>query len=247
MIYLCKFRGCERFTDCPLSRRLNVIEHSDPDENTGETFYFAVCDEVDHTVTTLTKQDLIPDDVPGTGDETTQNKAQFNAPDLSSIAKEVFTEIRKQPLDARLVDVAPSAAKGLRAAMKDPGGRPKKTKGGAKVMTQDEMATAFGSPCNEAMISNREARAAGKKRGANPPDVLYNGERIIYSSELRLNPTPDNQNRLSALITEFQSRHRIKEAIGKKALHMKSSETLAQASGQVAAAIREQSQLKYEK
>lgn len=247
MIYLCKFRGCERFSDCPLDHRLTVIEHSDPDENTGEPLYFAVCDEVDHTVTTLTKQDLMPDDSPGTDDEAEQNRAQINAPDLSGIAKEVISEIRKQPLDARLVDVAPSAGKPLRAAMKDPGGRPKKTHGGAKVMTQAEMAIAFGSPCNENMVNGWEARAAGKKRGANPPDAIYNGERIIYSAELRLNPTPDNQKRLSALIAEFQSRHRIKEAVGEKALHMKSAEALAKASGQVAAAIRDQSQLKYGK
>ena len=247
MIYLCKFRGCERFSDCPLSRRLNVIEHSDPDEATGEPLYFAVCDEVDHTVTALTKLDLMPDDSPGTDDKAEQNKPQINAPDLSCLAKEVITEIRKQPLPARLVDVAPSAGKPLRAAMKDPGGRPPKTHGGAAVMTQAEMATAFGSPCTEDMVNGWEARAAGKKRGANPPDALCNGERIIYSAELRLNPTPDNQKRLTALIVEFQSRHRIKEAVGEKARHFKSPETLAKASGQTAAAIREQSQLKYAK
>ena len=160
----------------------------------------------------------------------------------------IFDEdVKKYPIDANIVSVAPSAGKGLRAAMKDPGGRPKKTHGGAKVMTQAEMAAAFGSPCNESMVANWEARAAGKKRGANPPDAIYNDERIIYSAELRLNPTPDNKNRLSALIAEFQSRHRIKGAIGKKALHMKSAETLAKASGQVAAAIRDQSHLKYGK
>ena len=59
MIYLCKFRGCERFTDCPLDHRLTVIEHSDPDETTGEPLYFAVCDEVNHTVHALTRHDLI--------------------------------------------------------------------------------------------------------------------------------------------------------------------------------------------
>lgn len=125
MIYLCKFRGCERFTDCPLSRRLNVIEHSDPDETTGEPLYFAVCDEVDHTVTALTKSDLMPDDSPGTDDKAEQNKAQINAPDLSCLAKEVITEIRKQPLDTRLVDVTPSAGKLLHTALEDPGKQPK--------------------------------------------------------------------------------------------------------------------------
>lgn len=168
-------------------------------------------------------------------------------PKDDSLAKKVITEIRKQPINARLVDVTPSAGKGLRTALKDPGGRPKKTSGGAKVTTQAEMAVAFGAPCNESMVANWEARAAGKKRGANPPDAIYNGERIIYSAELRTNPTPDNEKRLTALIAEFQSRHRIKEAIGEKALHMKSPETLAKASGQIGAAIRERSQLKYEK
>lgn len=171
----------------------------------------------------------------------------------NNAAKESWVEARfkteqvTQPIPVRLVDVAPSAGKGLREAMKEPGGRPKKTHGGAKVMTQAEMATAFGEPCNEAMVANWEARAAGKKRGANPPDALYNNERIIYSAELRLNPTPDNQKRLTALIVEFQSRHRIKDAIGRKALHMKSAETLALKSGQIDAAIRERGQLKYEK
>lgn len=171
----------------------------------------------------------------------------IEAPDREGLADKLAAKLREQPIDARLVDVAPSAGKDLRAALKDPGGRPPKTHGGAKVMTQAEMAAAFGSPCNESMVANWEARAAGKKRGANPPDALYNDERIIYSAELRLNPTPDNTKRLSALIAEFQSRHRIKEAIGEKARHMKSPETLAKASGQVAAAIRERSQLKYEK
>lgn len=164
-----------------------------------------------------------------------------------ALSEKLAAKLREKPLDVRLVDVAPSAGKGLRTALKDPGGRPKKTNGGAQVMTQADMATAFGSPCNEAMVANWEARAAGKKRGANPPDAIYNGERIIYSAELRLNPTPDNQKRLTTLIAEFQSRHRIKDAIGEKARHMKSAETLAKASGQTAAAIRERSQLKYEK
>lgn len=62
MKYLCKFRGCERFFDCPVDHRLNVIQHSDPDDRTGELLYFAICDEVDHTVTALTKQALIPDE-----------------------------------------------------------------------------------------------------------------------------------------------------------------------------------------
>ena len=161
--------------------------------------------------------------------------------------EELVAGTRDHPLNVRLVDVDPSAGKSLRAALKDPGGRPPKTHGSAKVMTQAEMAIAFGSPCNENMVNGWEARAAGKKRGANPPNTLYNGERIIYSAELRLNPTPDNQKRLTALISEFQSRHRIKEAIGEKARHFKSPETLAKASGQVASAIRERNQLKYEK
>lgn len=88
------------------------------------------------------------------------------------------------------------------------------------------------------MVANWEARAAGKKRGANPPDVLYQGERIVYTAELRRNPTPDNQKRLTALIGEFQSRHRIRKAVRVKTLHMKSPETLARASGQIAAATR---------
>lgn len=130
--------------------------------------------------------------------------------------------------------------------LKNKGGRPPKTIGGAKVMTQAEMAVSFGKPCNEQMVANWEARAAGKKRGANPPDAVYKGERIIYSAELRLNPTPDNKNRLSALVAEFQSRHRIKGAIRCKALHMKSPETLARSSGRIDASIREQSRLKNE-
>ena len=249
MIYLCKFRGCERFSDCPLDHRLTVIEHSDPDETTGEPLYFAVCDEVDHTVTALTKLDLMPDDSPGTDDKAEQNKAQINAPDLSCLAKEVITEIRKQPLDARLVDVAPSAGKPLRAAMKDPGGRPKKKSGGTKIATQGETAISFGAPCTESKIANWEAyERTNGQRGSRPFGfITKDGERIIYSAELRTNPTPDNGKRLTALIAEFQSRHRIKEAIGEKAHHFKSPETLAKASGQTAAAIREQSQLKYAK
>lgn len=139
----------------------------------------------------------------------------------------LVASILAMPIPARVVEVDKAAGKSLRAAMQDPGGRPKKTAGGAKVPTQAEMAVAFGEPCNEEMIANWEARAAGKRRGANPPDALYKGERIVYSAELRLNPTPDNKNRLAALITEFQSRHRFKAAVGEKAkiIHARSEET----------------------
>ena len=152
----------------------------------------------------------------------------------------IFDEDAKgYPTDVNVVSVAPSAGKSLRAAMKDPGGRPKKTNGGAKVMTQKEMSEAFGAPCNEEMVANWEARAAGKKRGSNPPDAIYNGERIVYSAELRTNPTPDNRKRLSALISEYNSRHRVKEAIDRKrTIHCRTDETLAKASGQIADAMR---------
>lgn len=160
-------------------------------------------------------------------------------PDPSGAKVNVTCE---KPIDVNVVSVAPSAGKSLRAAMKDPGGRPKKTNGGSKIMTQAEMAEAFGAPCNEEMVANWEARAAGKKRGSNPPDAIYNGERIVYSAELRLNPTPDNKNRLAALIAEYQSRHRVKEAVDRKnTLHMKSPETLAKASGQIDEALRRKS------
>ena len=154
-----------------------------------------------------------------------------------------------QPIDANIVSVAPSAGISLRAALKDPGGRPKKKSSGTKIATQGEMATSFGAPCTEDKIANWEAyERTNGQRGSRPFGfITKDGERIIYSAELRLNPTPDNQKRLTALMAEFQSRHRIKEAVGEKALHMKSAETLAKASGQVAAAIRDQGQLKYAK
>lgn len=167
-----------------------------------------------------------------------------------AIAEKVAAKIREQPLDARIVDVdVKSARKNLRAALKDPGGRPKKRRDGTKIATQGDMATSFGSPCTESKIANWEAyERTNGQRGSRPFGfVTKDGEKIIYSSELRLNPTPDNQKRLTALIVEFQSRHRIKDAISEKARHMKSAEALAKASGQVAAAIRDQSQLKYGK
>lgn len=147
------------------------------------------------------------------------------------ITDDIMAKMRETPLATRVVELDKSAAKSFRDTMKDPGGRPSKTHGGAKVMTQKEMAVAFGEPCNAQMVANWEARAAGKKRGANPPDAIYKDEKIIYTSELRLNPTPDNKNRLSALIVEFQSRHRLKDDVGRKALHMKSPETLARMQG----------------
>ena len=162
------------------------------------------------------------------------------SPADNTIAKAVAEEIRKEPLDTRVIDVATSAGKSLRAALKDPGGRPEKADGVAMVMTQSEMAQAFGEPCNTQMIANWEARAAGKKRGANPPDAEYKGERIVYSAEIRTNPTPENKIRLSVLIAEFQARHRIKSFIGQKTVHMKSAETLARASGQIDSANRGQ-------
>lgn len=145
--------------------------------------------------------------------------------------KDAETDEYINAIPVRITDIEKSVGRSLRAALQDPGGRPPKTHGGAKIMTQAEMAAAFGEPCNEQMVANWEARAAGKKRGANPPDAIYKDEKIIYTSELRLNPTPDNKNRLSALIVEFQSRHRLKDDVGRKALHMKSPETLARMQG----------------
>ena len=48
-----------------------------------------------------------------------------------NLSEKIVAKLSKQPLPARLVDVAPSAGKSLRAAMKDPGGRPPKINSGA--------------------------------------------------------------------------------------------------------------------
>lgn len=248
MTYLCKFRGCERFSDCPLDHRLTVIEHSDPDENTGEPLYFAVCDEVDHTVTALTKPDLMPDDSPGTDDKAEQNKAQINAPDLSCLAKEVITEIRKQPLDTRLVDVAPSAGKSLRAALKDPGGRPKKTTHGAEHYTQKAFAAMLNTACNCKSFTVNIIHDWEHGR-SEIPFAWIDGERMTYSAEIRKFPSKGNNRAiLEAIIKELKTGHWVaKSVLQKDTRHFKSAETLAKANGQVATAIRERSQLKYEK
>lgn len=141
-------------------------------------------------------------------------------------AYEKPTEATSTPIPVILAGVMPDAGKTLYMAMKDRGGRPSKPSNGAHVMTQAEVANAFGEPCNKEMVANWEARARGAKRGANPPDAIYKGERIHYSADLRTNQTPDNTNRLSALISEFQSRHRIKKAIKEKLVHHKTDETL---------------------
>lgn len=48
-----------------------------------------------------------------------------------NLSEKIVAKLIKHPLPTRLVDVAPSAGKGLRAALKGPGGRPPKINSGA--------------------------------------------------------------------------------------------------------------------
>ena len=163
-------------------------------------------------------------------------------------AKKVAAEIRKQPLDARLVDVAPSAGKPLRAAMKDPGGRPKKTTHGAEHYTQKAFAAMLNTACNCKSFTVNIIHDWEHGR-SEIPFAWIDGERMTYSAEIRKFPSKGNNRAiLEAIIKELKTGHWVaKSVLQKNTLHMKSPETLAKASGQVAAAIRDQSQLKYEK
>lgn len=51
MTYICQFRGCELFESCPVGHRLTATPESYSDEDTGESLFDAICDEVDHIET----------------------------------------------------------------------------------------------------------------------------------------------------------------------------------------------------
>lgn len=66
MHYICKDSLCDCYGNCPANHRLTVTEHSDVDDNTGLSLYFAICPTTGQTLTSLYKYDLAQSDQEGT-------------------------------------------------------------------------------------------------------------------------------------------------------------------------------------
>ena len=53
MHYICKDSLCDCYGNCPANHRLTVTEHSDVDDDTGLSLYFAICPTTGQTLTSL--------------------------------------------------------------------------------------------------------------------------------------------------------------------------------------------------
>ena len=107
-------------------------------------------------------------------------------------------------------------------AMKSLRGRPKNSEREAGVLSQRDMAEAFGRPCTKMMVYNWE------KGRTLPPSGEYNGRLVSYDADLRLHPTAKNKLVLAAIIEEYKSRQAVRQGVKDvKFVHFKSEETLA--------------------
>ena len=66
MHYICKDSLCDCYGNCPANHRLTVTEHSDVDDDTGLSLYFAICPTTGQTLTSLYEYDLAQSDQEGT-------------------------------------------------------------------------------------------------------------------------------------------------------------------------------------
>ena len=148
--------------------------------------------------------------------------------------------LESHAINAVVTGFSKEGGKSLRAEMKDKGGRPVKSNGVRKALTQKDVADLFMSPCTEDIVGNWESFGKpGTDRGSLPPSVNYKGERISYSSELRKNPTEESLSILHQMADEYHAIHGVKDGIArKKIIHCKSEETLARAAGRVGAGSR---------
>lgn len=149
------------------------------------------------------------------------------------ITDDIMAKIREIPLNARVVEIDKSSAKSFRDAMKDAGGRPKRSSRKAGYFSQSQVAQMFGAPCTAEMVANWEAKARGAKRGSNPPTTIIDKVCYHYSKELRIDQTPENMKILAAIVSDYQSRHAIKQNVKDKPknVHAKNEETLARMQG----------------
>ena len=145
--------------------------------------------------------------------------------------------IKVEPVAAKIVAVEDAAREEIAAevakAVKNKGGRPRKSERAADAMTQKEVAIMFntacgGEVCNESMVSNWESftRTEGR-RGATPPEGMYGGRAVVYTADLRKHPTPENKAILAAIIERFRSTRAVKDGIkSAQTTHYKSEESL---------------------
>lgn len=140
-----------------------------------------------------------------------------------------------EPVRAVVVDVAKPVADKLQkaiaetvtTAVKNKGGRPRKTDRAAGYMSQGQVAAMFGKPCTGNTVSNWESYVrSGGKRGARPPEAEFEGHLVVYTSDLREFPTEKNMLKLAALIERYKSTRAVKDNIShKRDTHFKSDET----------------------
>jgi len=137
-----------------------------------------------------------------------------------------------KPVEAVVVEVTPAVREELgaasAAAIKNKGGRPKRSKRDGNYLSQGDMAMMFGPPCNADTVSNWErfVRTNGQA-GAQPPSATVDGERVSYTPELRENYTGKNCVILAKIIEAYKSCHAVKTRIGtEKLLHARNDETL---------------------
>ena len=161
-----------------------------------------------------------------------------------------------QPVMAEVVALTPETlesvgtqvTKSVAAALRSKVGRPPKTSHGSEHYTQKALAAMLNTACNctdftESIIHDWEHKRS------QPPTAWANGELVTYSAEIRKFPNKgNNRTILEAIIKELKTSHKVsKSVLQKDKVHCRTPETLAKASGQTAAAIRERSKLKYEK
>lgn len=151
---------------------------------------------------------------------------------FSEIMLSIATEFRNKDINKEST-FADTVAGKVVEGLKNKGGRPKKSEHRTGYITQGEVAMMFGPPCTAGKVANWEAKARGAKRGSNPPTAIIKGERFYYSEDLRINRTARNMEILAAIVSDYQSRHAIKQNVKDKPknVHAKNEETLARMQG----------------
>lgn len=160
----------------------------------------------------------------------------YDPPDFELLCELAALAVKPaEPVRAVVVDVAKPVAEKLQTAItetvttavKNKGGRPKKTDRAAGYMSQGQVAAMFGKPCTGNTVSNWESyMRSGGKRGARPPEAEFEGHLVVYTSDLREFPTEKNMLKLAALIERYKSTRAVKDNIShKRDTHFKSDET----------------------
>lgn len=277
LCYPCPFEMCPIRDDCPMNRRMDISQYSEPDDDTGVYRYFASCPETGETVCDLEKAQLAEVVCPKDSQSATSCEAGTIIPGAAyrefvtccnEVKQVIKMKIRQSngetaaaPFAAEIADKVAERPKTIgdtpvdefwtrfnKEKNKAKIGAPSADDHAANYYTAKEVAAMFGPPCNEEKVGNWESRARGSKRGATPPSAMYKGRLESYREELRKFPIGENLEILTEIIKQYKATEGVKAAAGKlDTIHCRSEETLAKASGAVAEAQRERSQLKNSK